>query len=103
MASSRPGSPDGGYFPVLTDDFHLGAHAQIRYERYVQTNYVKTNTDDLRLSAEASLENREFSRREPAEHAPNRARLGVFLCTALRGAASEGALSSRPFSFGVTV
>ena len=50
MARSRPGSRDGGYFLVLTDNFHLGAYAQIRYERCVQTNYVKTNTDDLRLS-----------------------------------------------------
>jgi hypothetical protein len=46
-------------------------------------------------------ENREFSQalHTTTELAPNRARLGVLVCKALRGASGQGALSPRPLSF----
>ena len=63
-----------------------------------KTYVTKFNkTEFVVASATVLRENREFSYREPTESAPHRARLGVFLCWALRGASREGALSSRPF------
>jgi len=80
----------------------IAAQDEIEYSRFCGQN--RPPTDDVaerRQLLPASVRSHEKTanfasgRREPPEHAPHRARLGVLLSKALRGASRGGALGPR--------
>jgi hypothetical protein len=77
--------------------FSVAQSAVFGYGWVATSNYVKRSEKFSVAPATVSSENREFEGENRPKHAPHRARLGVLLSKALRGAADEGALSSRLF------